>query len=142
MVTEFQYHLLMSKNNSLADKENITFEDLSGFIEIAHADPYVPSVSMAKVLKEESPYNIDRRIFIYERGSQFDLLDGNPETFMWVSLVPDGVLERYGLVERNCADNQKKYKDVLVYRNGYKLSSLDKKFITALCEAKRRNKQK
>ena len=30
------------------------------------------------------------------------------------------------------------YKDVLVYRNGYKLSMLDKQFITALCEAKRK----
>ena len=138
MVTEFRYHLLMSTESPLAQKDHITFEDLKALIEIAHADPYVPSMSLSKVLKEELPDNIDRRIFIYERGSQFDLLSKNPETFMWVSLVPDSVLERYQLTEKVCVDNTKIYKDVLVYRNGYKLSMLDKQFITALCEAKRK----
>ena len=138
MVTEFRYHLLMSTESPLAQKDHITFEDMKGLIEIAHADPYVPSMSLSKVMKEELPDNIDRRIFIYERGSQFDLLSKNPETFMWVSLVPDSVLERYRLTEKVCVDNTKIYKDVLVYRNGYKLSMLDKQFITALCEAKRK----
>ena len=124
----------------LAGKQSISFEDLSGLIEIAHADPYVPSMPLSKVMKEELPDNIDRRIFIYERGSQFDLLSRNPETFMWVSLVPRDIVDRYHLTERICIDNTKVYKDVLVYRNGYKLSQLDKQFITALCEAKRKNK--
>lgn len=140
LVTEFRYHLLMSNENPLAGKQSISFEDLSGLIEIAHADPYVPSMPLSKVMKEELPDNIDRRIFIYERGSQFDLLSRNPETFMWVSLVPRDIIDRYHLTERICIDNTKVYKDVLVYRNGYKLSQLDKQFITALCEAKRKNK--
>jgi hypothetical protein len=126
------------QNGDCAEVHHITFEDMKGLIEIAHADPYVPSMSLSKVMKEELPDNIDRRIFIYERGSQFDLLSKNPETFMWVSLVPDSVLERYQLTEKVCVDNTKIYKDVLVYRNGYKLSMLDKQFITALCEAKRK----
>ncbi len=137
LVTEFRYHLLMSAENPLARKEAITFNDLCGYIEIAHADPHVPSASLSKVMKEELPDNIDRRIFIYERGSQFDLLSKNPETFMWGSLFPQSILEKYGLVERECIDNTKIYKDVLVYRNEYKLSALDKQFITALCDAKR-----
>ena len=139
VVTEFRYHLLMSMESPLAEKGTITFEDLSGLIEIAHADPYVPSMPLSKVMKEELPDNIDRRIFIYERGSQFDLLSRNPETFMWVSLVPHDIIDRYHLTEKICVDNTKIYKDVLVYRNGYKLSKLDKQFITALCEAKRKN---
>lgn len=139
LVTEFRYHLLMSEESPLAQKDTITFEDLSSLIEIAHADPYVPAMSLSKAMKEELPDNIDRRIFIYERGSQFDLLSKNPETFMWVSLVPQDILERYRLTEKVCVDNKKLYKDVLVYRNGYKLSLLDKQFITALCEAKRKN---
>lgn len=138
LVTEFRYHLLMSEENPLAQKENITFEDLTGYIEIAHADPYVPSMSLSRVMKEELPDNIERRIFIYERASQFDLLSRNPETFMWVSLVPDDILKRYHLTEKVCSENTKMYRDILVYKNGYKLSYLDKQFITALCEAKRK----
>ena len=138
MITEFSYSLLMSADSPLAQLEEITFEDLKGYIEIAHADPYVPSMPVAKVVKEELPDNIDRRIFIFERASQFDLLSQNPETFMWVSPAPDVVFKRYNLVQRRCADNNKIYKDVLVYKNGYKLTSLDKQFITELCESKRK----
>ena len=139
LVTEFSYVLIMSRDCPLAQKENITFDDLSGYMEIAHADPYVPSLPMAKVLKEEHPDNIERRIFIFERASQFELLCENPQTFMWVSPVPSDMLERFGLVERRCEENKRVYKDMLVYRKGYKLTGLDQQFITALCEAKRKH---
>ncbi|MBR4888819.1 MAG: LysR family transcriptional regulator [Clostridia bacterium] len=139
MVTEFSYVLLMSEESSLAQLEEITFDDLVNHIEIAHADPYVPSLPLAKVVKDELPDNIDRRIFIFERASQFDLLSQNPDTFMWVSPVPQSTLKRYGLVQKKCTDNKKVYKDVLIYRDGYKLTDLDKKFITALCDSKRKH---
>ena len=138
LVTEFTYSLIMSADNPLAKKEQITFEDLTEYIEIAHADPYVPSMPLSKVVKEELPDNIDRRIFIFERASQFDLLSLNPETFMWVSPAPKSLLERYNLVLKKCSDNKKIYKDVLIYKNGYKLSKLDRQFITELCESKRK----
>ena len=138
LVTEFTYSLIMSADNPLAKKEEITFDDLAEYIEIAHADPYVPSMPISKVVKEELPDNIDRRILIFERASQFDLLSLNPETFMWVSPAPKSLLERYNLVQRKCADNKKVYKDVLIYKNGYKLSKLDRQFITELCESKRK----
>ena len=139
LVTEFTYSLIMSADNPLAKKEVITFDDLTDYIEIAHADPYVPSMPLSKVVKEELPDNIDRRIFIFERASQFDLLSLNPETFMWVSPAPQSLLERYNLVLKKCADNKKVYKDVLIYKNGYKLSKLDRQFITKLCESKRKH---
>jgi len=138
LVTEFTYSLIMSIDSPLAQRQEITFNDLADYIEIAHADPYVPSMPLSKVVKEELPDNIDRRIFIFERASQFDLLSLNPETFMWVSPVPNRLLERYNLVQRKCADNKKIYKDVLIYKNGYKLSNLDRQFITELCESKRK----
>ena len=138
MVTEFTYSLIMSADNPLSQKETITFDDLADYIEIAHADPYVPSMPLSKVVKEELPDNVDRRIFIFERASQFDLLSNNPETFMWVSPAPESLLKRYNLVQKKCVDNKKIYKDVLIYKNGYKLSKLDRQFITELCEAKRK----
>ena len=139
MITEFSYVLLMSENNPLASKETITFDDLTQYIEIAHADPYVPSLSLAKVVKEELPDNIHRRIFIFERASQFDLLTTNPETFMWVSPVPESQLKRYHLVQRHCIDNNKVYKDLLIYHNGYKLTKLDKQFVEELRASRLRN---
>jgi len=139
MIAEFSYLLLMSKDSPLSEKESISFSDLPGLIEIAHADPYVPSLPLSKVVKEELPDNIDERIFIFERASQFDLLSLNPRTFMWVSPVPARLLDMYGLIQRPCVDNTRLYKDVLVYKKGYKLSALDKAFITELCNSRRRN---
>lgn len=138
LVAEFSYVLIMSRDNPLASKEKITYEDLSSFIEIAHADPYVPSLSMSKVFREELPDNIGQRIFVFERGSQFDLLSENPKTFMWVSPASQKILDRYNLVQRVCEGNKKVYKDVLIYHKGYKLTKLDKDFITALCNARRK----
>lgn len=137
LITEFKYRIVTSRNSPLAKKENVTYDDLTEFIEIAHADPYVPSLPLSKVVKEELPDNIDRRIYIFERASQFGLLSENSETFMWTSLVPQKYLDRYDLVAVNCEENKKMYKDVLIYRDGYRLSELDKCFITELCNAKR-----
>ncbi len=139
MVSEFTYQLLMSKKSPLADKDNVTFDDLRGQIEIAHADPYVPSLPMSKVIKDELPDNIGRRIYIFERASQFDLLSKNIQTFMWVSPTPSDIRSKYGLIQKKCVDNKKVYKDVLIYKNGYKLTELDKQFITCLCNSKREN---
>ena len=139
LVTEFSYVLVVSQDSPLACREAVTFDDLTGLIEIAHADPYVPSLPMSRVFKEEHPDNIERRIFVFERASQFELLSQNPDTFMWMSPAPEAVLQRYGLIEVPCSENSKVYKDMLVYRKGYKLSALDHQFITALCEAKRKH---
>ena len=137
MITEFNYVLAMSRDNPLAKADKITFEALKDYIEIAHADPYVPSLPLSQVRKEELPDNISRRIFVFERASQFELLAENTETFMWVSPIPDALLDRYGLVQIACDENRKIYKDILIYKRDYKLTALDKAFIDELCKSKR-----
>lgn len=137
MITEFSYVLAMSRDNPLASAEKITFDALKDYIEIAHADPYVPSLPLSQVRKEELPDNIGRRIFVFERASQFELLSENPETFMWVSPIPQKLLDRYDLVQIPCEENKKIYKDILIYKRDYKLTVLDKAFIDELCKSKR-----
>jgi len=135
-VAEFQYRLVMHRDSSLATKENIRFKDLLPFIEIAHGDPYVPSLPLSVVKKEEFPENISRRIFVFERASQFDLLSENPETYMWVSPLTKELLDRYGLVQRVCYENKKHYKDILIRRKDYRLTALDQCFITEVCASR------
>ena len=135
-IAEFSYVLLMSLENPLASKDTISYEDLSPYIEIAHADPYVPSIPMSKVFREELPDNIGQRIFVFERASQFELLSENPRTFMWVSPASEQILDRYGLVHRVCKGTRRVYKDILIYHKDYKLTKLDRAFIEALKEAR------
>ncbi|MBQ8921734.1 MAG: LysR family transcriptional regulator [Oscillospiraceae bacterium] len=137
VVSEFQYMIVASKNSCLMQLPEIRLSDLDSLIEIAHADPYVPSLPMSAVKKEELSEHINRRIFVFERASQFDLLAMNPETFMWVSPLPNQLLARYQLEQRQCPDNKRIYKDVLIHRKDYQLTPLDQQFITELCRAKR-----
>ena len=137
LITKFHYVLMMRYDSPLAVKKEVNYEDLRDYIEIAHADPYVPSLPFAQVKKEELPDNARRRIYIFERCSQFELLSQNPETFMWVSPIPETLLKRYGLVQRVCGENIRTYKDVLIYQKDYSLSDLDNLFIEQLIKSKR-----
>ena len=135
LVTEFSYVLIMSKDSPLVKLDRISFDDLSGYVEVTHADPFVPSLPLSKIKKEELPDTIDKRIFVFERGSQLDILSTNPDTYMWVSPVAENTLLQYGLVQRKCFENTKIYRDVLVYRKNYNLTDLDRLFIDELYKA-------
>ena len=138
LITEFRYKLLYHKDSPLAKKEEVTYDDLRNLVMIAHADPYVPSLPFSEGKKEELPDNSDRKIFIFERASQFELLAENHETFMWSSPIPQTLLDRYGLVQKYCVDNKRVYKDVLIHRRDYTLSEIDNMFIEELVKSKRR----
>ncbi len=136
LVNEFQYILLMSARSPFAAAERVSEADLADSIEIAHADPYMPAIPLPDGKKEEQP-DVLRRICVYERASQLELLAANPATYMWVSRVPQKLLDRYGLVQRPCAENRKVYKDVMIHHRGYRLTELDNDFIAELCRVKR-----
>jgi len=136
VIVEFSYQVVMSKHHPLANKSIIKLSYLSEYIEIAHADPYVPLMPQLDAKKAELSEFVDKRIFVFERGSQFDLLSSVTSTFMWVSPIPQRLLDQYGLVQKTCPENKKKYKDVLVYRKGYHFTELDKKFICKLDDFK------
>jgi|LGOV01.1.fsa_nt_gb DNA-binding transcriptional LysR family regulator len=137
LISEFSYIVLLSKDHPLANKECLSKEDLEKYIEIAHSDPYVPTLTMNEVKKEELPKNICRRIYVFERASQFSLLEKVHTTYLWGSPIPDELLEKYNLVYKTCVSQSKVYKDVLISRKDYKFSELDLEFITEITKAKR-----
>lgn len=137
-IAEFTYLMLISKDNPLASKAEVELDDLKDYIEVCHSDPYVPSVPMIDVRKSELTEFVDRRIFVYERGTQFVILGTVPDTFMWVSPVPKTLLENYNLTQIKVNGTDKPYKDVLIYRRDYRLSDFDREFIAAVQRAKNR----
>lgn len=136
LVAEFKYVFLTSASGNLSVCK-LTDDALLHGVEIALADRDVPAVAapgLATVAQEGG----ERRVFVYERASIFDVLSVNPDSYAWVAPVPDETLSRYGLVERAGAENAPLYRDVVIYKKGYRLTDLDKSFITELCEAKRK----
>ncbi len=134
MVAEFSYVALMSDKHPLAKNKEVTSSELCEYAQVTHSAPTVPSAdgSMDRELSGNGG-----RIVLFDRAAEYDILACNNRTFMLVSPVSEKVLGRHALVQKRVSDNNKIYKDMLLYRNGYKLSKFDNAFITALCCAKR-----
>ena len=81
LIWEFEYLALMSISHPLAFVKTMTYDELMHYIEITHGDSSVPYLPDNKLPSDE----IKRRIYVYERCSQFDMLTNIPQTFMWVS---------------------------------------------------------
>ncbi len=134
-IWEFEYVVVMSENHPLAGKKTIDFDYLKEYTEIVHGDTYIPYLSgNGKALTGSS--QVKKKIYLYERCNQFELLCKIPTTFMWVSPIPEDLLRRYQLVQRKCSIVGNHHKDVLVYPNNYKFTTLDRKFVDKLSEAK------
>lgn len=140
---EFEYRLLVNKDSPLA-KENpdgiVKYSDLEDYIEIVHGDLSVPSLSFSKVSRSSVSEHRKKRIYVYERGSQFDLLGNLHNTYMWVSPVPKSCLEQHAMVQLKCDVPYKVNKDVLIFPKGYSLSKLDEQFIAELERVKEKIK--
>lgn len=130
---EFEYVLVMSKEHPLATKAVISVEDLQDYTKITHGDIEIPHTLKTGDVKE---MHSQKTIYVYERGSQFDLLANVPTTYMWVSPIPDSYLEKNGLVQRACKAKNNRYRDVLIYRKDYKLGEYDKLFQKKIYESK------
>lgn len=132
-IAVFKYTVVASEKSELAKLEKISKADLKSMIQITHTDPYAATLSASDAHnKEDKIENADRCIYLLDSAAQLELLGENSETFMWVSPMPEKLLNRYGLVQIDCEGNEKVYKDVLIYRKGYKMNELDNAFIAEL----------
>lgn len=127
---DFSLRLLLSPHHPLAKKKEIYSEDLVPYIEISHGDGL--SSRRETLERETCLKNPARRIYVFERGSQFDLLCENPDAYMWVSPMPCQILKRYHLIERECKGNNRIYQDSLIYKKGYAFTDWEKEFLKEL----------
>jgi DNA-binding transcriptional LysR family regulator len=134
-IWEFENLVLTSAKNPLASAEVVRPEDLADMIEIIHNDAVVPYLQTVES-RPRPLGKVDKRVYVYDRSTQFDLLSEIPQTFLWVSPIPEETLRRYRLKQRRCVPGPPRYKDVLIYSKQYRLSELDAHFIDKLYEAK------
>jgi len=133
----YDYVLLMSAQSPLSRALDIRSSVLNDYIEILHGDNIVPNISQSVSKKDAQLGSSRRHIFVYERGSQFDILSTVPNSYMWVSPLPRDVLRRYGLVQKPCSDLVKRNRDLLIHQSSYRLSATDKLFIETLDEVRK-----
>ena len=135
-IWEFEYVVLFSSEHPLASEKQVDCERLKGYIELIHGDTVIPYLSSGKKSVDGFELDVDKKIYLYDRGVQFDLLCRLPTSFMWVSPMPQNLIETYGLVQRKCTFSGNRCKDVLIYPDGYKFNSFDKMFIDKLFESR------
>ncbi len=116
---EFEPKVVMSRNHPLADKDEILLSDLEDYTELIQGDNEemrrengVSEVSALKGIQE-------KKIYLYGRGSQGDILTNVRGTYMWVSNMPERVLRAGNLVIRDCPDQNRIARDALIYREGH-----------------------
>lgn len=131
---EFEPKIVMSQNHPLAEKEDISLAELEKYIELIQGDNEemrrengVSDVSALKGIQE-------KKIYLYGRGSQGDILTNVRGTYMWVSNMPEQVLHAGNLTLKKCSDQNRIARDILVYRQGHIFSEYEKNLCRCMKE--------
>jgi DNA-binding transcriptional LysR family regulator len=128
---EFHYLLLLSRDHPLAGKESIDAAELGSYTEIIHGDTAIPRMPQNMAETETGRTRGDRKIHVYGRGSQLDILARVPGAYMWASPMPEDLLRRNGLTQKRCGQGPD-FSDVLIYQAGHNFGSLEKMFLSQL----------
>lgn len=140
IVWDYEMLAIMSAEHPMAENKQLTYAELAeSSIEIVHGDegiPYLSPSGAALQSEADSSGKPSRKVYVFDRGSQFDILSSVPKTFMLVSPIPEKLLERYNLVQRKCSFPDNHFRDLLVYTTGHKLYEAEIQFVNKLYEAR------
>ena len=129
-VMDFEYDLLTNRDGPLAKHEVRDLAELNQYMEIMHDDFQLPGEEGGDGVRWH--VNDSRRIHVYERCSQFSILQRLPTAYMWASPMPKKALEQYHLVLKKCPAQRQRMRDVLVYPDKGDLRPEEKSFIELL----------
>ena len=133
-VWEFEPLLLMNARHPLAARETIYCADLRPYIQIVQGDAAVPY--LAGEPRDQEPPPGDKRIVVFQRATQLELLTRMDAAYMWAAPASREGTDRCQLVQRPCADPPSRYRDALIYPQRYQLTQLDKDFMDKLFQAR------
>ena len=129
-VMEFEYLLLTNRDGPLAKHEVKDLSELNHYMEIMHDDFQLPGEDGGDGVRWH--VNDIRRIHVYERCSQFSILQQLPSAYMWASPMPQRALDQFHLVLRKCPAQRQVMRDVLVYPDHGALRPEEQTFIDLL----------
>ncbi|MDL2248802.1 LysR family transcriptional regulator [Tyzzerella sp. OttesenSCG-928-J15] len=130
-LTFFKQVLFVSSKSHLSDKAAVSCEDLKNMTEIAISE------NLQLYTGSKPQQCSESMVYLYDRESLLSVLSKNKMLYMWESPLPKEIMRRYSLTAKSCADKENWYKDMLIYREKYKLSSTDKRFIDHVCAVRR-----
>ena len=129
-VMDFEYYLLTNRDGPLAKHEVKDLSELNRYTEVMHDDFQLPGEDGGDGVRWH--VNESRRVHVYERCSQFSILQRIPTAYMWASPMPQKALEQFHLVLKKCPAQKQKMRDVLVYPDKGGLRPEEREFIKLL----------
>ena len=129
-VMDFEYCLLTNRDGPLARHEVKDLAELNHYMEIMHDDFQLPGEDGGDGVRWH--VNAERRVHVYERCSQFSILQRLPTAYMWASPMPRKALEQYHLVLKKCPAQRQRMLDVLVYPDKGSLRAEEQVFVDLL----------
>ena len=88
-IMEFEYRLLVNRDSPLARHEVHDLAELNRYTEVLHDDFQLPGEEGSSLRWQ---VNENRRVHVYERCSQFSILQSLPTAYMWASPMPQRAL--------------------------------------------------
>ena len=134
LLAELPYVILTSADGDLAKRELKTREELEDGVEILHGDWKLPTGEYTELSENGESLHPHNKIYIFERGSQFDILREVKNSYMWVSPVPEKLRKNYNLVQKHAGFSRQMIRDVLIYKKGYQKKLYEREFIGHLKE--------
>lgn len=138
-LARLKYVVWMGRNHPLAEKSRLTYLDLEPYPEVLYGDDGMPAFRIDKE-KEDGK----RRIFVWDKGSACNMLKRIPGSYMWDAPksgeAADAILEAGknretgSLLQKICSRPGNEYQDVVVFRQGYKQTALEQRFLELLEE--------
>ena len=129
-VMDFEYYLLTNRDGPLAKHEIKELSELNRYTEVMHDDFQLPGEDGGDGVRWH--VNESRRVHVYERCSQFSILQRMTTAYMWASPMPQRALEQFHLVLKKCPAQRQKMRDVLVYPDKGGLRPEEREFIKLL----------
>lgn len=129
---EFEPVLVMSEKHPLADREDITEEELAEYIELIHGDMEHEGRTKERDVRGTLMRESGKRIYLYERGTQGDILANVHTTYMWMSRMPESVRQAAGLVVKKCSAKRVVNRDILIFRSGHIFTKDEKTLIDCI----------
>jgi DNA-binding transcriptional LysR family regulator len=123
-IMEFPLQIVMSMNHPLAEYEDIPYEELAKYPEIIHGDDEPEMVKRASINQDYDDKRSQKRILIYDRGTQISMLKTVKNAYMWVSPMSQSILRYNDLVTRKCSYASNLNRDMIIYRKASENSSL------------------
>lgn len=125
-----EYVALMRADHPAAKLAMPAAGDFLPYIEVTFGDEEVQRPESG--VGDAQTAHGSRRILVYSSAMQLDIIRNNPQAYMWGSPMPRELLAAGGLVQRSCAHSGG-FADLLISKNGYYFSDIDRAFIDKLC---------